>query len=260
MTTEQTNAGNPTMSAYTGWIKVWRQVFDHPVVGLKSGKTAQWLDLVSMANFEGPTIGQTSVSRRYLATRWRWSEKAVRCFIERLKLEGMIECKTGAQVGAGFGATLTICNYSEYQSVGPSLGPRLGPKAKKEDVKTRIPTSKEVGVPDPISAAFQAWNDLATRIGLPVATKLTDKRRRAIQARLIEHDSSGWYRALNAVEQSAFLRGQGGGRDGWTATIDFLCQASSFQKLLEGNYGNGAAGPDHNSLDHYHEILGGDRG
>jgi hypothetical protein len=43
------------------------------------------------------------------------------------------------------------------------------------------------------------------------------------------------------IEKSAFLRGQND--RGWRADIAFVCQASSFAKLFEGGYGNGAHAP-----------------
>jgi uncharacterized protein YdaU (DUF1376 family) len=87
--------------------------------------------------------------------------------------------------------------------------------------------------------AFQAYNALALRLGLPQAAYLTDARRKSIKARLREcGGEAGWQRALEHVERSAFLQGRND--RGWTASLDFVIQAKSFTKLLEGGYGNGA--------------------
>lgn len=89
--------------------------------------------------------------------------------------------------------------------------------------------------------AFQAYNELAQRIGLPIARSLTPARRRALDARLREHGGlPAWAQILANVERSAFLRGMGGGRAGWRADFDFLIQAKSCAKVFDGGYGNGA--------------------
>jgi len=111
-----------------------------------------------------------------------------------------------------------------------------------------IETVAEVIAPRRMSSndsleAFQAYNDLAQRIGLSVARSLTPARRRALEARLREHGGlPAWAQILANVERSAFLRGMGGGRPGWRADLDFLLQAKSCAKVFDGGYGNGAHG------------------
>lgn len=101
------------------------------------------------------------------------------------------------------------------------------------------PTPRDTGMDvDPL-AAFEAWNDLALRCGLPQARTMTPARRKSIGARIREHGGqAAWHRALANIERSAFLRGTND--RGWFATLDFLCQPSSFAKVVDGIYGNGA--------------------
>lgn len=87
-------------------------------------------------------------------------------------------------------------------------------------------------------AAFNAYNELAQRVGLPQAAKFTPGREKAIRARLREYGSDGWLKALSMIERSKFLRGTNDRN--WRADLDFVVQASSFTKLIEGRYGNGA--------------------
>lgn len=89
----------------------------------------------------------------------------------------------------------------------------------------------------PVLEAFQAWNAMALRCGLPQASRLTPKRKTQIRARIREHGPDSWATALANVERSKFLRGID--RD-WRASLDFLLQPSSFAKVVEGTYGNGA--------------------
>lgn len=92
-------------------------------------------------------------------------------------------------------------------------------------------------------AAFERYNEMAQRIGLPIARSLTPQRRRALMARLNEHGGiPAWDAILANVERSAFLRGMAGGRQGWRADFDFLLQPRSCAKVFEGSYGNGAHG------------------
>ncbi len=87
--------------------------------------------------------------------------------------------------------------------------------------------------------AFEMWNELALRTGLPQARTLSKQRKASLIARL--KDFGGlpvWEQALAAVERSAFLRGETGRRD-WRADLDFLLQPTSFLRVIEGRYGNG---------------------
>lgn len=91
-----------------------------------------------------------------------------------------------------------------------------------------------------VKAAFEAYNDLARRMALPVAKALNAQRKRQIRRRLDEGGGlAGWQDALAAIERSKFCLGLRG--DGWTANLDFVCQPGSFQKLIEGAYGADAA-------------------
>ena len=87
--------------------------------------------------------------------------------------------------------------------------------------------------------AFDRYNVLARKLDLPVANVLSATRKQKIIARI--KDAGGWSgfeRALGNLERSAFL--QGHNDNGFRADFDFLCQAKSFGRLLDGGYGNGA--------------------
>lgn len=98
---------------------------------------------------------------------------------------------------------------------------------------------EEETTPGAALEAFRLYNELAQRIGLPIAKTLTPGRRKAMMARMREHGGiAAWKTALDHVERSKFLRG--GGDRGWRADLDFLCQAKSFTRTVEGGFGNGA--------------------
>lgn len=107
-----------------------------------------------------------------------------------------------------------------------------------------IPDDKPVGKPDKdmssgddlsVHDVVDAWNDLAADRGLPKVSKVTEARRRQVQARIKEYpDAADWSKALSAIDKSKFLCGDND--RGWRANFDFLLQPSTFIKLLEGTY------------------------
>ena len=89
------------MRKYSGWFAVSRAMFEHPLVGIRGEiypRYVAWQDLIAMANFKPPRRGQLTASLRFLARRWRWSVKAVRCFLKALENEGMIQRSIGAHL------------------------------------------------------------------------------------------------------------------------------------------------------------------
>lgn len=124
----------------------------------------------------------------------------------------------------------------------PEPEPEKRRKKEKEGQLALPETPSEEAIQPPaIRAAFDAYNALAKRIGLSEAKLLTEGRRKAIKARLAEYHAEPliWARALAAIERSSFLRGKNDRK--WKADLDFMLQPSSFTKLVEGKYGNGAA-------------------
>ena len=100
--------------------------------------------------------------------------------------------------------------------------------------------------PDGIDAAVAAWNAMARECGLSVVRQTTDGRRRALRLRLrVCGGLEGWTAALGQVRASPFLLGQNG--TGWKADFDFVLQAKSFTRLVEGAYGNRGAGVARNT-------------
>jgi len=159
---------------------------------------------------------------------------------------------------------LTICNWEKYQrgyvDQGPPSGPAKGhpgatqgPQKNKGTIKQEEVREEEGGfalaalaadaAPSPAAealSAFEAYNDLALRLGWPAARSLTPARRRSMQARLREHGGlDAWRTVLANIERSAFLQGQND--RGWRPPgLDWFLTPANFVKVLEGNYGNGA--------------------
>lgn len=220
------------------WVKVWRQVFYHRVVGIATGRTGHWLDLVSMAAFNGPERGTLIASRRFLAERWKWSEKAVRCFLKRLETEGMILPQNGAQGGANRGSRISICKYDEYQGSGANPSVEMGPKVKKKNKRKITSPRGEASPGGDASAFFEAYNSLAAKAGIASGADAPD-RRKALRDRLSEHGQDSWRLLLTNIEASAFLQGRGE-RGRKSFGIDWFLKKANYRKVIEGTYGNGA--------------------
>lgn len=83
--------------------------------------------------------------------------------------------------------------------------------------------------------AVDAFNATAAEAGWPQCQRLSKAREAALKAILAECGGiDGWRIALAKARASPHLTGQND--RGWTASFDFLTQASSFAKLMEGNY------------------------
>lgn len=90
--------------------------------------------------------------------------------------------------------------------------------------------------------ALDAYNAMAAKTGLAKAQRLTDTRRKQLAHRLQECGGlTGWQMAMDQVAASDFLTGK---VKAWRADLDFILQASSFTKIMEGSYANKPA-PQH---------------
>lgn len=226
----------------------------------------------------GSMVGAVS----WLAYRWNWTPKTVRGFLDRLENDGMIKTSSpGSELGTQKGKQaqiITVCNYDKFnlslgeegQANGQAEGEQRASKGQAEGNNIRkeerteqgnkesIPLSEEGisdGVPDALKA-FHAYNELAQRIGLPLARTLTPARRKSLTARLREHGGMpAWNQALANVERSAFLRGKND--RGWRLDFDFLIAASKFTRVHDGTYGNGAHAMSHEtSIQRMARLMG----
>lgn len=85
-----------------------------------------------------------------------------------------------------------------------------------------------------VDDVVEVWNDMAEQCGLAKVVKLTEVRRKKIKARIKEYSVDDWSKAMKAIYNSKFLRGDND--RGWKADFDFLLEPSKFIKLVEGAY------------------------
>ncbi|NYD88773.1 hypothetical protein [Sphingomonas melonis] len=189
--------------------------------------------------------GQLAMSVRDLAEAMDRDKGWVERLLKRLKSETMVETvsETGVMV-------ITICNYEKFQAgndnretpretVGETDARQTQDTEQvREKIKKEEESSNELSPALRPEHVVEAWNEMASRIGLPTVRKLTADRRKRLNARLREHPVEHWTEAIGAIERSPFLRGDS--RGGWRADFDFLLQPSSFLKLIEGSYDRSA--------------------
>jgi hypothetical protein len=120
-----------------GHIKLSRKFFEEdPWWNEKRprSRAEAWLDLIYLASFRSRKYatkygiieldsGQFVASRRHLADRWCWGEKAVRNLLEMCQKWDRIRAQRETQAGTIY----QIVNYDYYQSSGPTEGPAEGP-------------------------------------------------------------------------------------------------------------------------------------
>ncbi len=91
------------------------------------------------------------------------------------------------------------------------------------------------GQPDNSQACFDHFNAVAGQVGWAKIQKITAPRKAALSQRMRDVGGvDGWCAAIDRAALSPLLTGQSG--RGWVADFDWLCKASNFTKLMEGNY------------------------
>lgn len=116
------------------------------------------------------------------------------------------------------------------------------------------PYSKETEERQKVHTAIQKFNELAKRIGLPVAQKITKPRKTKMALRLKEIGGlEGWDTVLQKIENSDFLRGVN--KSGWVADLDFVLQEASIVKIMEGKYEGNKRLKTKNVTEQLEEIL-----
>ena len=159
------------------------------------------------------------------------------------RVQEELNLPTSAELRADFGAKSAIAN-ADVPPSEPKKGKQNSKPAKTDAQKKPLRgRGKRIDPLTPkgetVSQAVAIWNEAAARSELPRCVGLSDKREKAIGARLAEHGLDGWRKAVDAVEHSAFCRGS----KGWRATVDYVASPSGFLKLIEGGYERDTAPP-----------------
>lgn len=140
------------------------------------------------------------------------------------------EINEGGEAGLQPGSSYIRSQKPEEEGVSKDT-PKSAPSSQSELPMSSKPALIDIGT---AHAAVDAYNAMAQKAGLPKAQLLTDKRRKSLAHRLQECGGiDGWKAAMDKVAASAFLTGK---KTDWRADFDFVLQAKSFTKLMEGSY------------------------
>ena len=101
----------------------------------------------------------------------------------------------------------------------------------KSDIKENTKRKETI----PYQQIVDMYND--TCVSLPSVKSLSDKRKKAIKARLNTYTIDDFKTVFEKTERSDFLTGRTGK---WSATFDWLLNENNMIKVLEGNYDNKA--------------------
>lgn len=196
------------------WIKLYRALLDDRQFHALSGddaKTLFMLWLLASENFGKLPDLET------VAFRLRKTEEEIKSIISRLshwiESDDITAISSRHQLDTPERETESI---PETESVPETEEERI-----KEDAE--------------FQTAVDCWNDIAQKHKLPRCQTLTKQRRSALRQRIKEAGGiDGWKTACALVEQSPFLIGEND--RGWRASFDFMLQAKSFTKIMEGAY------------------------
>jgi hypothetical protein len=193
------------------WIKVYRNLLDDIEWHELDGDSAKMLvNLWMLAAEHGGSLPPVKI----IAFRLRCSEKQVNSVLSRLP--NWVEVNASGLLADGYQpATL---------------------EEKRREVEENRREERVSSSDDPPSTreAFDLYNLKAKTLGLAEARVLTPERSKKLRARLAEHGLPGWKEALAAIERQPFLLGRN--NRGWRASLDFLLQPESLNKVREGAY------------------------
>ena len=240
-------------------------VWDNPVF------FKRWVELIMMANYDCREVsfsfhrlmlqrGQLAVNLSYLAKIWHVSTQAVRKFLVKLEVSGMVTRSVHDKV-----TVITICNYDRYQlkmgtvvddSVDGMVNGEVdkvvnqtnkGNKLKTENIKTsaevlcQVPL--ELDMPDAAEKDYISWEKFVEFFNTAMRGKtipkirgfhLADHRKKAIRARFNEYGKDAVFEVVKKAAASSFLNG--GGDKGFVADIDWMMGPRNFPKILDGFY------------------------
>lgn len=231
---------------------------------LPAPSIALWHALHAIANKTG-WQQEFSVSVSSLGLRAGLNEAAVKRARNKLKEAGFIEWRSRAgNQSATYRLTKLYSETSEFvvQNQGqnaPQSVPQTVPQCVPQVVPQSVPINRhrlrldKEDTPQPPKGErvnYQAVAELfnETCPSLPKVRDLTDQRRRAIKARIMEGNTAEDFRAVFAkVQASSFLTGKNGG---WKCGFDWILKPANWQKIKEGNYDDEARKASNQALNY----------
>lgn len=227
---------------YFGYVKVYRQIMDS-AVWTNSDTLKVWMWCLLRAKYEpqswevqGESVkidrGQFVTGSLSAADQLRMPKSSIWRHLRKLEEWGNIVIKPGRKY-----SVITICNYETYQGLENEDGTPVVHKRSIGglSVGTVKERKKERKKEERYALILNHWNGVAKQHGLASVIRLSDKRKRGVDARLREVDFD-FEKIVTEIGVSDFLRGS----TGWKVDFDFVfCSANNYLKILEGKYRNG---------------------
>ena len=153
------------------------------------------------------------------------SESSIKTALDELKKFGylVIEKKLPNETDSGkFEYEYNIFEYPQGEEQ---------PTEIKAEIQVTEKPKEKAKVQDIHTPVVERYNRIC--VSLPKVTTLTDKRKKAINARLKQYSMVEIEEVFLIAESNDFLKGKKGK---WKATFDWLMNENNFVKVLEGNY------------------------
>ena len=231
----------------------------------------RWVWIILTANYDNREIsfschklmlqrGQLAVNLSYLSKTWNVSTQAVRKFLVKLEVSGMVTRTVNDKV-----TVITICNYDRYQlKMGVSVNGQVNEvvnevvneevnqtnkdnKIKTEAIKTSDEVLRQVplelDMPVAVEKDYISWEKFVEFFNTAMRGKtipkirgfhLAEHRKKAIRARFNEYGKDAVVEVVKKAAASSFLNG--GGDKGFVADIDWMMGPRNFPKILDGFY------------------------
>ena len=182
--------------------------------------------------------GGLVVGRKSLAETLEISERQVRTALEHLKSTNEITIKTTNRF-----SIVTIVNWEKYQgceeeTTNEATNSTSNKRPANDQQMTTEEEYKNIRIKDDNNISYEKILNLYNECcpSLPRVTKITDARKKLINARLKDYSEEELEKAFKESEASDFLTGRNGKWGG--ASFDWIMNTNNIVKILEGNYRN----------------------
>lgn len=227
-----------------GWIKVYRQMLDNPIVCKDSDHIAIWIYLLLNAThteydtlFKGKRTtlqkGQLITGTISISKKLKINKDKVQRILKRFEIDKQIEQQTSNK-----NRLITILNWDKYQITDKQFDKQVINNCETTDKQVitnkNIKNNKNEKNVNKYDSVIEIYNFNCPN--LPKVQKITDKRKTSINKFLKEYTKEQFIEICRIANNNDFLMGKND--RGWKADFDFLMRVDKATSILEGKYGN----------------------
>lgn len=227
-----------------GWIKVYRQMLDNPIVCKDSDHIAVWIYLLLNAThteydtlFKGKRTtlqkGQLITGTISISKKLKINKDKVQRILKRFEIDKQIEQQTSNK-----NRLITILNWDKYQITDKQFDKQVINNCETTDKQVitnkNIKNNKNEKNVNKYDSVIEIYNFNCPN--LPKVQKITDKRKTSINKFLKEYTKEQFIEICRIANNNDFLMGKND--RGWKADFDFLMRVDKATSILEGKYEN----------------------